>query len=142
MRKFSDELVQDRDFEIGGEMFRWRYPYWEEFADQLDADIAATQAAVKAATTETNGDDPVDDTVRAGYETLIERITMFIDPENDGPKRWKQLSKRKTNPVPHYMYRQLYEWLLEVSSGRPTEQPSPSESGPGSTDSTSPESSS
>ena len=32
MRRFSEELVEDREFEIGGELFKWRYPYWEEFA--------------------------------------------------------------------------------------------------------------
>ena len=67
---------------------------------------------------------------------------MFLDPENEAIKRWKALAKRKTDPVPHYMYRELYEWLLEVTSGRPTEQPSPSENGPGQTVSTSAEGSS
>lgn len=130
MRKFSDELVEDREFEIGGELFKWRYPYWEEFADQLDKDIASVNA-------QSNGGDPVQDTVRAGYESFIDRIPMFLDPENDSHKRWRALAKRKTSPVPHYMFRELYEWLLEVTSGRPTEPPSPSENGPGQTASTS-----
>jgi hypothetical protein len=138
MREFSKELIpkDDRTFEIGGEMFRWRYPFWQEYAERREADTQAVKAAQQ------NGDSEEEFTFVDLYQDYFNRIETFIDPENDGIARWKRLAKRKSDPVPAYQLPELYFWLLEVTSGRPTGQPSPSESGPGQTVSSSTEGSS
>jgi hypothetical protein len=127
VKKFSVEI--DRSFEIGGELFKWRQPYWEDYANLLDKDIATAQAAVDAATRTNGGDVPegeTPDTVHAAIEDYIKRVEMFLDPENDSVKRWRALAKRKVDPIATYQFRELHNWLVEVTSGRPpTEPPSP-----------------
>ena len=120
MKRFSQE--EDREFEIAGEVFRWVYPYWEDIAKVFDHD---EEEAVP-----TNGN-VTEITVRSTIADFIQRITLFIDPDfNDGVNRWKALTKRKKNPIPHSQYAELYRWLLEVTSNpHPTELPSPSEDG-------------
>ena len=113
LREFSKELVEDRQFEIGGELFEWRYPYWEDFADRRDQDAKIVQQA------DGNGDAEM--SFKDLYKDFIERIEPFIDPKNDSVKRWRALAKRKVDPVPAYQYTELYMWLLEVTSARPTE---------------------
>ena len=118
MREFSKELVEkeDRRFEIGGELFRWRYPFWEEFADRRDKD-----AAIVAETSKPTENGEAEITFKQIYEDFIGRIEPFLDPENDSLKRWRALAKRKVDPVPAYQFSELYMWLLEVTSARPTE---------------------
>lgn len=111
MKRFTVE--QDREFEVAGEVFRWVFPYWEDIADVFDAD--ETEDETKA----TNGK-AVEVTVRSTLQDFIKRIELFIDPEfNNGVVRWRELTKRKKDPVPHSQYAQIYQWLLEVTS-RPT----------------------
>jgi len=111
LREFSKELVEDRQFEIGGELFEWRYPYWEDFADRRDQDAAVVQ----------NPESTSELSFKDLYKDFIERIEPFLDPKNDSLKRWKALAKRKVDPVPAYQFTELYMWLLEVTSARPTE---------------------
>ena len=134
MREFSKELIDkdDRRFEIGGEVFKWRYPYWEDFAERRDQD-----AAIVA-----NPESVEGTTFKDLYQDFISRIEPFLDTENDALARWKSLTKRKTDPVPAYQFSDLYSWLLEVTSARPTETPSSSLNGRGSTEATSTEDSS
>lgn len=144
MKKFSVEV--DREFEIGGELFKWRQPYWEDYANLLDNDIAAAQAAVDAATRTNGGETPEgetaqNDTVHAAIEDFIKRIEMFLDPENDSLKRWRALAKRKADPIATYQFRELHNWLVEVTSGRPPTEP-PSPNGPEPTEPTSKDASS
>ncbi len=121
MKRFA--VAEDREFEIAGEVFRWIYPYWEDIAKVFDQDVEEVEGP--------NGEGPKDPTVRDTIADFIKRIELFIDPEfNDGITRWRALSKRKKNPIPHSQYAELYRWLLEVTSApNPTESPSPSEDG-------------
>lgn len=115
MKRFA--VVQDREFEIGGEIFHWVYPYWEDIADVFDKDAQ-----------EDLENPDTDVTVRATIGDFIERIALFIDPA-DRP-RWIAATKRKQNPIPHAQYAELYRWLLETTSlPTPTELSSPSEDG-------------
>ena len=110
MKRF--EVTKDREFEVSGEVFRWVFPYWEDIADVFDAD--ETDEAVEG-----NGK-VVEVTVRSTLQDFITRIELFIDPDfNDGVVRWRKLTQRKKDPVPHSQYAQIYQWLLEVTS-RPT----------------------
>ncbi len=124
LRKFSEELVEDREFEIGGELFRFRYPHWEEGAKLFDEEL----------TPETNGtgpDEPQTFSFRADTEYALKRIPMFLDPANDAVKRFQTLTKRKQDPVPRYQFVQLYRWLVQVTSGLPTTPPSEQPAGGG-----------
>lgn len=116
MKRFT--VVQDREFEIAGEVFTWVYPYWEDIAEVFDRD----------AVEDTGGGEAAEITVRSAIADFIDRIQLFIEPEDR--ERWLALTKRKKNPVPHSQYADLYRWLLETtSSPTPTEQSSPSEDG-------------
>lgn len=115
------EVEKDRGFEVVGEAFQWVYPYWEDIADVFDEDETEE-------TTDQNGNSAV--TVRSTLVDFQKRIELFIDPEfNEGIKRWRELTKRKKDPIPHSQYGQIYQWLLEVTSRTPTEPSSPSEDG-------------
>ena len=119
MKRFA--VVEDREFEIGGEVFTWVYPYWEDIAAVFDKDTK------EDAELSNNGEDPTF-TVHSTITDFIQRIQLFLDPTDR--ERWVALSKRKKNPIPHSQYAELYRWLLEVSSSpTPTEQSSPSEDG-------------
>jgi hypothetical protein len=126
MRRFSDELVEDREFEIGGELFSWRYPHWEDGAAIFDQTLVP----------ETNGDTSAF-SFKADTELAISRIPPLLDPKNDAVKRFKALVARKTDPVPRHQLVELYRWLVQVSSGLPTSPPSEQASGGGETGTTS-----
>jgi len=123
-REFSKELAEDREFEIGGELFRFRYPHWEETALLFDEEVNPA---------DTNGDF----SFKADTEVALKRIPIFLDPANDSHKRFKTLVARKSDPVPRHQFVQLYRWLLQVTSGLPTNPPSDSASGGGDSDTSS-----
>ena len=121
IKRFSSE--QSREFEVAGQIFKWRTPYWEEIANVFDEATAAVAA--------TNG---AGDDARPAYTStadLIKRIEVFIDPADEGVKRWREAAKSKTSPIPYAVFGELYSSLLVVGSGRtPTGTPSPSSPGP------------
>lgn len=121
IREFSKELAEDRQFEIGGELFQFRYPHWSETAELFDQEVAPS----------TNGASEEEFSFKADTEIAIKRIPLFLDPANDSHKRFKTLLARKTDPVPRHQIVQLYRWLLQVTSGLPTSPPSDSASGGG-----------
>jgi hypothetical protein len=121
LREFSKELAEDRSFEFGGHVFKFRYPHWEEGAAIWDAETEAIGS---------NGDF----SWKADTEFAIERIPIFLDPENNAHAEFKKIVKRKENPVPRQQIAQLYTWLVRMTSGLPTNPPSASEPGGGSSD--------
>lgn len=126
MKRFSDELVEDREFELGGELFKWRYPHWEATAELFDREMHPSE----------NGD-AGDFSFKADTEHAIAGIPMFLDPDNDAHKRFKTLISRKDDPVPRHLIIQAYRWLVQVTSGLPTGPPSDSDSGGGTSDTSS-----
>lgn len=125
-RQFSKELPEDRQFEIGGELFSFRYPHWTETAELFDEELTPESASQ-------NGDF----SFKIDTELAIKRIPIFLDTANDSHKRFRSLVARKTDPVPRHQIVQLYRWLLQVTSGLPTSPPSESESGGGDSDTSS-----
>jgi len=111
LREFSKELAEDRDFEFGGEVFKFRYPHWEEGAQLFDEDLEAADK---------NGNF----SWKADTELAIKRIPTFLDPANEAHERFQALVGRKTNPVPRHQIVELYRWLVRVTSDLPTQQPS------------------
>lgn len=134
LRQFSKELPEDREFEIGGEVFRFVYPYWKDGALLFDDEMEEVKQAADGAAEQNGAFSFVADT-----ETAIKRIPMFLDPVNDSHARFSTLVARKTDPIPRHQIAQLYRWLVEVTSGFPTTPPSDSSSGDGTSESSSPE---
>lgn len=127
-REFSKELAEDRQFEIGGELFEFRYPHWSETAELFDEEVAPL----------TNGKPEEEFSFKTDTEVAIKRIPIFLDPAKDSHKRFKTLVARKADPVPRHQIVQLYRWLLQVTSGLPTNPPSESDSGGGNSGTSSP----
>ena len=131
-REFSKELAEDRQFEIGGELFEWIYPHWEVAAKIWDGDDRE-----EAEPESTNGQPAFSYLVDTKY--AIDRIPLFLNPKNESHKRWKALVARKTDAVPRHQIILLYRWLLQVTSGVPTTPPTGSEPGGGSSEESSEE---
>jgi len=131
VKDFTPE--KEREFKIGGEVFQWKNPHWEDTVAIYDEDIGLLNS---------NGDADRE-THKQSMERTLKRIELFVDDDPPGSvKRFRDLTKRKEKAVPAHAWGQLYEWLLAVSSDRPTEPLSPSLTGDGSDEATSPEESS
>ena len=128
MKRFTPEAEIDREFEFGGEIFKWQVPYWEEIADRLDRDVVATRAALAELEGKEveDGAEKLPDTARGVTEDYIKRIEMFLDPEGEAVKRWRALCKRKKPAVPLDAFKELHQWLLEVTTKRDPMEPSSS----------------
>lgn len=129
LRNFDEELVEDREFRIGGELFEFIYPHWTVGAKQMNESFNLEPSE--------NGDEPkkfswVDDT-----EFAIERIPLYLNPKNDAHKRFKALIARKTDAVPRHQLVLLYKWLVEVTNALPTTPPSEPLPGGGDSDTSS-----
>ena len=129
MRRWSQELIEDREFEIGGELFEWVYPHWEVGAKLFDGEFDATGE------TDENGRPKF--SWYADARNAVEGVQMFLNPKNDAVKRWKALCARKgPDAIPRHQIVQLYTWLVQVTGGLPTTAPSsePSVNGAGETE--------
>lgn len=111
MRDFNDLLAKDRQFKVQDEVFTWR--------DVRPEVLTAFEMS-------TNGDDP-----DAVWKLMDAQILLFLEEESH--ERWKALRVRDKEPVTIGQMNALLTWLMEEQTGRPTEAPSPSASGPGKT---------
>ena len=118
-RSFSEELTEDREFEIGGETFKFRILHWTDAAALMDGAEDTTPA--------TNGEF----SFRADTEFAIKDMPKYLDPADEAVKRWKALVARKENPVPRHQIVQAYVWARTQSLGIPTTPQSPSQSAGG-----------
>ena len=126
-REFSKEQPEDRQFEIGGELFEWQYPHWEKMAQLWDeSDVTEEE--------DEDGNKNGTFSFKTDTEFAISRIPVFLNPANDSHKRFKTLLNRKTDPVPRHQIVQLYRWLFQQAAGLPTNPPSGSEPGGGDSD--------
>ena len=116
MRKWSEELQQDREFEIGGELFEWIYPHWEVGAKLFNEELTPVAS--------TNGGEPVAFDWVENTKKAVDGVPMFLNPKNDSHKRWKALCARKVDAVPRHQISQLYNWLVQVTGNLPTTPPS------------------
>lgn len=116
MRRWSQELIEDREFELGGELFEWIYPHWEVGAKIFDDDLDPADS---------NGSgEPQQFSFVTDTKLALERIPLFLNPKNDALKRFKALAARKEDAVPRYQWVQVYRWLVQVTGGLPTIPPS------------------
>lgn len=118
MKSFSQELKErEHEFEIGGEMFKWRELTW----DDLEKLAAEEEAFIAREETKT----------KDSMDFVVMRILFFLDPENESKPRFKKMLARRANPVPHFQVQELHTWLWEQISGYPTTPPPVSSNGPG-----------
>lgn len=114
LRNWDEELVEDREFRIGGEVFEFIYPHWEVGAKIFNDELKPT----------TNGDQPARFDWVENTKKAVDGVPMFLNPKNDSLKRWKALCARKTDAVPRHQISQLYNWLVQVTGNLPTTPPS------------------
>ena len=76
LKEWSKELKKEADFEFGGQVFRIRYPYWEDMADILNYTLKPL--------TNGNGDSEDEGVFEFDYKVdtqyAINRLPLFIDP--------------------------------------------------------------
>ena len=136
MKRFTEMIPDDREFELGDELWTWETPYWEDLAAIFDEDVHLIQQAAIAAAKEAEaeakgeaGETAADAQTRDNISRVQTRIMLFLPKEDHA--RWRKLCARRTKPVPMFLFNEVYRWLLEVATGRPTTPPSDSEPGGG-----------
>ena len=123
-RDFDAMLTEDQEFTLGGEIFHWRYLHWREFAEAIDLEVDRRKEEAPG------GEDPEDnDTVVESYERVIERVVLYLVP--DDVERFRELMNDTTKPIPTIVVNELGNWLVEVQTARPTEPSSDSTAGRG-----------
>jgi hypothetical protein len=116
MRRWSDELIEDREFEVGGEIFEWIYPNWEIGAKLFNEELNPVPSE--------NGGEPARFDWVQNTKKAVDGVPMFLHPKNDSAKRWKALCARKEDAVPRHQISQIYNWLVQVTGNLPTTPPS------------------
>jgi hypothetical protein len=112
-RNFDQDLSEDLEFIVAGESFKMKYVRPEV--------LAAWE------------DEPAADTSESALKQMDSRIKLFLDNSNGAIERWDALRAREDNPISMGQINDLLLWMVEVQSGRPTIQPSPSATGRGKT---------
>ena len=104
-RKSREIPVEERTFVLGGETFIGRSTVRPEALTQwdgIDADMGVT------------------DILEATDATIL----ALIENTDDGHARYLALRKRDDDPIGVNDLVEVGKWLVEVQTGRPTEQPS------------------
>ena len=118
-REFSKELAEDRQFEIGGELFEWPLSplgggggVWDEevIADEVDGGRADGAGVLLP------GRHRVRDQAHPALPRTPERLSQALQDAGSSQDRSR----------PRHQIVQLYRWLLQVTSGLPTKPPSDS----------------
>lgn len=115
MKDFNELLAKDREFRVQDQTFTWK-DVRPEVLSAFDIDV--------------NGNDP-----NAVWGIMDRQILLFL-PESEQEK-WKTLREDEDKPVTIGQMNAILTWLMEEQTGRPTEQPSPSDPGRGKTAATS-----
>lgn len=111
MKDFNELLAQDREFRVQDQTFTWK-DVRPEILTAFEVDV--------------NGDDP-----NSVWAMMDKQILLFL-PEAEQEK-WTKLRADDSKPVTIAQMNAILTWLMEEQTGRPTEAPSPSASGPGKT---------
>lgn len=127
-RNFDEVHNTDRSFTLAGEEFGWRYLHWSEWADWIDGVIETSSPNGSSAKKEEKEEDP---TLRESIEQLVERITLFLIPEDR--ERFVTLANDPEKNVSWLQLNEIRDWMVEVQTGRPTQSPSTSTTGRGKT---------
>lgn len=149
-RNFDETYNGQRSFVIGGQTFHWRPLHWREWGGILDADAAREAAEekerekkiaalVKKGIDQFEAEDQVDEqkTTIEAFERLVDRCAIYLEPAEI--ESFKAILNDQTKQISYAMVTDLLVWLQGVQTpDRPTETPTPSSSGPGTSGATSP----
>jgi hypothetical protein len=113
LREFSKELEEDRTFEIGGEVFKFRLFHWTETVEMLDSKVDEGLVI--------NEDGSY--SFKMDIDWTIKQILTFLDGPED-VKRFKARLAKKTDPLPHIHLIELYKFLRLKVQALPTPPPS------------------
>lgn len=113
MRNFDQQQEGDLTFQVAGETFTMQNVRPEVLASWEDA--------------------PIPESAADALKIVDERILLFIDNGNGQHDRWKKLRESEDTVVTMGQLRSVLEWMVEVQSALPTQQPSPSVAGRGRT---------
>ena len=127
MEEFSKRTITDRRFEIGGVVLEWQYPQFDDLFDLYADDEAAVG----------NGNVTTAEDVRAQYHRRVKQIEVFLIEDSVEP--WRQVVARKEDPIPPFLIGEVWTWLNEVATNRPTQPPSGLAPGGGNEDPSSPD---
>lgn len=130
MKDFDALIADDLTFIVGGERFTMVYVQPEVMALWED-ERAERLEALRQEAKERGEDFYIPNDAQETVERLDARILSFLDEEDH--ERWKTLRARKKPAVPYAQLKAVEEWMVETQSARPTQQPSPSAPGRGST---------
>lgn len=149
-RNFDEFYDGERSFVIGGQTFHWRPLHWREWGELLDADAARQEAEkkdrekkiavlVKKGIEEFEAEDQVDaqDTTVDAFNRLVDRCTVYLEPSEI--QSFKDVVGDTSKTISYAMIAEVLRWLQGVQTpDRPTETPTGSSSGLGTSGVTSP----
>jgi putative SOS response-associated peptidase YedK len=127
MQDFDNYLADDLTFRVRGEIFQMEYVDAMVFAKLQDDQQVKQQealAAIEANTYDASTD--AQDTVA----NLHDQIMALLRPEDR--ERWQKLRDDEKTPIPYFQLQATRDWMVEQQTARPTQPPSPSAPGRGS----------
>lgn len=143
-RNFDEFYNGDRAFIMGGQTFHWRPLHWREWGELIDRRAAEEVAEQKereekiealmanGKKSRVEAEEEVDDatTLVESFQTVIERITVYLEP--DEVTGFRTVLDDQEKRISIAQLNALMVWLQEVQTpDRPTETLSSSSSGPG-----------
>ena len=149
--KNFDELYNGmRSFVIGGQTFHWRPVHWRVWGELVDARVAEEieqerkrraliDDLITGGKTLEEAEQSIEDetTLVSTFEDLAERALVYVEPEEK--ESLAAVLHDRAKPISTAMLNELVVWLQEVQTpDRPTETPTASSSGPGTSGATSP----
>lgn len=111
IKSFSEDIPDERTFELAGKTYTWKIPFWEDMATIFDESLAELKEA-------RSENDKTELTTKGAIEDLIQRIKTMLEPES--AERFHEAAYGRDNPIAIRQFNEVYRWLLEVTSGRPT----------------------
>jgi hypothetical protein len=137
-KNFDQVHDPNTTFILGDELFHWDRVWWSEYSEWVDTSVEEEKAEQERVRLEREkaqkeGRDPADvtDTLVNTFEKIIERIKMYLV---DGDReRFDKLVRDPQKKVSMLQLNELATWLTEVQTQRPTQSPTPSQTGPGRT---------
>jgi hypothetical protein len=147
VKNFDQVHPENKAFILAGQEFHWTPMWWRDFGTVIEEETERfleqqrkeEEYEAKADKLRAEGkkvpDPPTGQTLVDSYEDLIKAICRYIEPSE--VDRFKEVVNDPGKRISHLQLTELRDWIREVTNNRPTEEPSPSEPGPGQTEATS-----
>ncbi len=135
---FDQVHPEDRSFILGGQTFHWQPMWWRDFGEMVEETVSKAEAEYEAEKAieeaRERGEEAPEDTKAPTlvdtYEMLIDSICRYLEPGE--VESFRGIVNDRNKRISHVQLTELRDWLREVTNNRPTDQPSPSDAGRGS----------